>query len=455
MTRSQVLVIGGGFGGLQVVRRLRKAPVDITLLDRRNFHLFQPLLYQVATGTLSPANIAFPLRSLLKGQANACVLQGEAQSVDLAARRLTLRDGGSLPFDTLVVAAGARHHYFGHPAWEPFAPGLKSIEDATSIRRRIFDAFERAEREGDKAKRAALLTFIVVGGGPTGVEMAGTLAEIAHKTMVGEFRHIDPTRARIVLIQSNERVLPGYHASLSQAAADGLKSLGVEIQFRTHATLIDAEGVTTHGPTGDDRIQANTVIWAAGVQAAPIGRTVAEATGAQVDHAGRVQVGPDCSLPKADPRQPDIYVIGDLAALNDADGKPLPGVAQVAMQQGVYVANAIRAKIDGKFRADHLPPPFRYKDLGSMATIGRGLAIAEIGTWRLTHLTAWFAWLFVHIMQMVSFENRLLVLVQWGWCYLTWNRSARLITAESIFSSAPAPVPPTPALPDPPPAQGH
>ncbi len=422
MTRARVVVVGGGFGGLQVVRGLARAPVDVTLVDRRNFHLFQPLLYQVATGTLSPANIAFPLRTLCKGQANARVLLGEADGLDPVARVLRLRDGGTLPYDTLVVAAGARHHYFGHPAWEADAPGLKAIEDATAIRRRIFSSFERAEREDDPARRAALLTFVVVGGGPTGVELAGTLAEIAHRTMVGEFRSIDPTRARILLIQSNERVLPGNHPRSSQAAAEALARLGVEVRFRSQAVAVDADGVTVHGPAGDERIAAATVLWAAGVQAAPIGRKLAAATGATLDRAGRVVVGPDCALPG----HADIFVIGDLAAAHGADGQGLPGVAQVAMQQGVYVAKLIRVRLDGGSGL----PPFRYRDLGSMATIGRGLAIAEIGAVRLTGLPAWFAWLFVHLMQLVSFENRLLVLVQWGWCYLTWNRSARLITAE-------------------------
>jgi NADH dehydrogenase len=423
MTRHQVVVVGGGFGGLQVVRHLARAEVEVTLLDRRNFHLFQPLLYQVATGTLSPANIAFPLRTLFKRQGNARVLLGEASGIDLPGRSLRLADGASLRFDTLVVAAGARHHYFGHPAWEADAPGLKGIEDATAIRRRIFSAFERAEREDDEARRRAALTFVVVGGGPTGVELAGTLAEIARHTMAGEFRRIDPGQARIILVQGNQRVLPGYHGSLSQAAADGLARLGVAVRFRAHAVAVDAAGVTVQGSAGEERIAADTVLWAAGVQAAPIGHTIAAAAGAACDQAGRVQVGPDCALPG----QPGIFVIGDLATLGGADGNPLPGVAQVAMQQGAYVAKLIRARLDGGTL-----PPFRYRDLGSMATIGRGLAVAEIGRWRLTGVVAWLAWLFVHLMQLVSFENRLLVLVQWGWCYLTWNRNARLITFPGL-----------------------
>jgi NADH:ubiquinone reductase (H+-translocating) len=414
----RVVILGGGFGGLQATLALRDAPVSVTLVDRRNFHLFQPLLYQVATGTLSPANIAAPLRSLVKRQANVEVLLAEATGLDAAGRRLLLADG-ELAYDTLIVAAGARHHYFGHPEWEVHAPGLKTVEDATEIRRRVFAAFERAERIDDAVEHGRLLTFVVVGGGPTGVELAGALAETARRTLPREFRHIDTAAARILLVEAGPRVLPGFAPELSENAAAALGRLGVVVRTGTTVVEVTAHDVLLRTGTTDERLAAGTVLWGAGVQGSAIGKVIAAATGAALDRADRVMVGPDCAIPG----YPEIFVVGDLARVGDHTTPPLPGVAPVAMQQGTYVARLIRARLDQRTL-----PPFRYRDPGSMATIGRRLAIAQVGRWKLTGTLAWFAWLFVHLMALVRFESRLLVLVQWGWHYLTWNRNARLIT---------------------------
>lgn len=415
-----VVILGGGFGGLQAALALRGAPVAVTMVDRRNFHLFQPLLYQVATGTLSPANIASPLRSLVKKQANVTVLLAEAIGLDAAARTLRLADG-DLVYDTLIVAAGARHHYFGHASWEEHAPGLKTLEDATDIRRRIFAAFEKAEREEDPAERSRLLTFVVVGGGPTGVELAGALAEIARHTLPREFRRIDTSAARILLVEAGPRLLPSFDTGLAETAAAALARLGVTVRTGTAVAEVTATRVLLRTGNAEEWLATSTVLWAAGVQGSAIGKAIATATGAMLDRADRILVGPDCTVPK----HPEIFVIGDLARLGDGDTPPLPGVAPVAMQQGAYVANLIRSRLDHRTL-----PPFRYRDPGSMATIGRRLAIAQIGRWQLTGTLAWLAWLFVHVMALVRFENRFLVLVQWGWHYLTWNRNARLITGE-------------------------
>ncbi len=423
MTQTQlhrVVILGGGFGGLQAALTLRRAAVAITLVDRRNFHLFQPLLYQVATGVLSPANIASPLRSLVKKQANAQVQLGEAIGLDARRRVLRLRDG-ELPYDTLIIAAGARHHYFGHPEWERFAPGLKTIEDATGIRRRIFAAFEAAEREADAMRRAALLTFVVVGGGPTGVELAGALAEIARHTLPREFRHIDTATARILLVEAGPRILTGFAPELSDRAAAALAALGVTVRLATAVAGIAADHVLLRTGTSEERLDTSTVVWGAGVQGSPIGQAIADATGAALDRAGRIAVGADCTIAG----HPDIMVIGDIAHVGGLETPPLPGVAPVAMQQGTYVAQLIRARLEQRTL-----PPFRYRDPGSMATIGRRLAIAQMGRWKLSGTLAWLAWLFVHLMALVRFENRLLVFAQWGWHYLTWNRNARLITGE-------------------------
>ncbi len=419
--RHRVVIVGGGFGGLHTALRLRRAPVEVTLIDRRNFHLFQPLLYQVATGGLSPANIASPLRALLRRQKNTRVLLGEAIDVDVAGRRLILSDG-AVPYDTLILAAGARDAYFGHDEWERLAPGLKTIEDATEMRRRILFAFEAAERETDPARVREWLTFVIVGGGPTGVELAGAVAEIAHHTLRGNFRSIDPRTARIVVLEGADRLLLAYPPSLSAKAARSLDRLGVTVRTGTLVTDIAPDAVTVKTKVGSERLAARTVLWAAGVQAAPLGRALTRAAGVAADRGGRVVVASDCSLPG----HPEIFVIGDLAHFSDPAGKPLPGVAPVAMQQGRYVAKLIAARLGGESLA-----PFAYKDRGSLATIGRNAAVADFGRLRFGGYLAWLAWLFIHLLFLVEFENRLLVLLQWGWNYFTRNRAARLITGSS------------------------
>lgn len=417
----RVVIVGGGFGGLYAAQALRGAPVRVTLIDRRNFHLFQPLLYQVATGGLSPANIASPLRAVLRRHSNTEVLLGEVVDVNVSARLVQLSDE-SIPYDTLVVATGSTHHYFGHPEWEPLAPGLKTVEDATQIRRRILLAFETAEREPEPPERVPWLTMVVVGGGPTGVELAGALAELARHTLRNNFRTIDPARARILLIEGLDRVLPTYPRGLSAKAARALARLGVEVRTGTVVTEIRPEAVTLRTGDRTERILARTVLWAAGVQASPLGRILARDTGAALDRAGRIAVNPDLSLPG----RPEVLVIGDLARVTQAEGQPLPGVAPVAIQGGRYVADLIRARLRGQ-----TPPPFRYHDRGSMATIGRASAVADLGWVRFNGLLAWLAWLFIHILFLIEFENRLLVMIQWATNYFTRNRSARLITGDS------------------------
>ncbi len=421
--QHHVVVIGGGFGGLQVAKALRRAPVQLTLIDRRNFHLFQPLLYQVATGGLSPANITAPIRAILKRQANVEVLMGEVIDIDVANRRVILSDG-AVPYDTLVVAAGVRHHYLGHDQWEDMAPGLKTIEDALNIRRRVLLAFEAAERETDPAAIRRWLTFVVVGAGPTGVELAGALGEIANYTLRQNFRHIDPTQARILLVEGTGRVLPTYPPRLSQNAADSLARLGVTVCTNTFVTDVQPDSVTLKRGEQVETIPARTVLWAAGVQGSPLGRALAEATGVQLDRAGRVLVQPDLSLPG----HPEIFVIGDLANYPYQGGQPLPGLAPVAMQQGAYVAGLIQQRLRGEGGA---PRPFHYRDRGTMATIGRAAAVADLRLIRLSGLPGWIAWLFVHLMTLVEFQNRVLVLFQWAWNYFTRNRSARLITGPN------------------------
>jgi NADH dehydrogenase len=414
----RVVIIGGGFGGLYTARKLRRAPVELTLIDRRNHHLFQPLLYQVATGTLSPANIAAPLRALLKRQRNTRVLLAEAREIDVTGRRVIL-DEGELPYDTLVVATGSSHSYFGHDDWEEFAPGLKSIEDATTIRRNILLAFEEAERSGNPEAIDALLTFAVVGAGPTGVELAGQVCEIARHTLRGEFRAIRPEEARVCLIEFQDRVLPTYPADLSAKALRSLEALGVEVLTGAEVTRVEADRITYRRQGIEQVLAAHTILWAAGVQASPLGRAIAAATGAEIDRAGRVIVEPDLSLPS----HPEIFVIGDLANFKHQNAKPLPGVAPVAMQQGRYVAKLIRARLSG----DSLPT-FHYRDRGTLATIGRYKAVADLRFARASGLLAWLIWLFVHLMSIVQFGNRLLIFIQWGWSYLTRERAARLIT---------------------------
>ena len=414
----EVVILGGGFAGLAAARVLERARVPYLLLDARNHHLFQPLLYQVATGGLSPANIAAPLRSILRDQPNARVLMDEVMGFDVQGRAVVTRTG-RVPYDTLVVAAGASHHYFGNDAWAAHAPGLKTIEDATEIRRRVLVAFEEAEKETDAERRAAWQTFVVVGGGPTGVELAGALAELAHHTLRGNFRRCDPSRSRVLLLEGCGRILPPYPADLSVKAARALADLGVTVRTGTRLTRVDATGVEVACGERAERISCRTVLWAAGVQASPLARSLAEATGASLDRAGRIRVLPDLSLPG----HPEIMVLGDMALCEDEDGKPLPGVAPVAIQQGRYAAERVCAGLE-----DRDSKPFRYRDKGSMAVIGRSHAVADLGWVRFGGVLAWLAWLFIHLLYLVEFGNRLLVLLQWAWNYFTRNRSARLIT---------------------------
>jgi len=416
-SKPRVVILGGGFGGLYASKALKNAPVQLTVVDRRNFHLFQPLLYQVATGSLSPGEIASPLRAVLRKQSNTQVLLGEALDLD-AARRKVIFDFGELDYDTLIVATGSTDSYFGHNEWESIAPGLKSIEEATEIRHKILYAFEAAEMEHDPDARREWLTFVLVGAGPTGVELSGALGEIAHDTLRRDFRSIRPEEAVIYLVEASPRVLPSYPPDLSAKAEASLKRLGVTVRTNTFVTGIDPHGVTTKADHGEARIAARTVLWSAGVQASPFGRILQRRADAQLDRAGRVVVNSDCSIPA----HPEIFVIGDLAHFA-VDGGQLPGVAQVAMQQGGYVARLIQKRLHGQ-----TPPPFHYFDKGSLAVIGRAAAVAQIGPLHMSGLLAWLTWLFVHLMYLVEFSNRVLVFVHWGFLYLTFNRGARLIT---------------------------
>ncbi len=404
---AHVVIVGGGFGGLAVAKRLAKQRgMAVTLVDRRNFHVFQPLLYQVATGGLSPADICAPLRSVLSPYKNIRTLLGEVTGFDLEGRRVLLAEG-ELAYDQLVVAAGARHHYFGHSDWESLAPGLKTIEDATEIRGRILNAFEAAERESDSERRRALLTFLIVGGGPTGVELAGTLGEIANDTLKEDFRSFRPEEARIILLESGTGILSTFPDDLAAAAEQALMKLGVRVKTGAKVAAIDSSGVTLDN---GERIASRTVLWAAGVKASPL----AAMLGAETDRAGRVLVTETCQLPK----HPEVHVIGDMAAIQ---GTSLPGVAPVAMQQGRYVAEAILGEKAG---------PFRYVDKGNLATIGRAAAIADFGKFKISGWVAWMLWLFIHIMYLVGFRNRVQVFVHWAFQYFTFNRGARLITGS-------------------------
>jgi NADH dehydrogenase len=415
----RVVIVGGGFGGIHAARGLRNAAVAVTLVDRRNFHLFQPLLYQVATGGLSPGDIAAPLRSVVKRQRNCAVVQDEVTGLDAAARRVALR-GGELEYDSLIVAAGATHHYFGHDAWAEHAPGLKTIEDATRIRSHVLSTFERAELTADDGARRALLTFVLVGGGPTGVELAGAIGELARHTLRHEFRRFAPETARVVLVEAEDRLLPGYPERLSLAAASALERLGVEVRTGCRVTAVTAEGVSVAiGDRGSEALPARTVLWAAGVQASPLAAELARTTGAERDRMGRVVVEPDLSVAG----HTEISVIGDMASFRHQGSQPLPGVAPVAMQQGRYVARRIRDRLEGR-----ATPPFRYRERGRLAVIGRASAVADLGRIRFTGYPAWLLWLFVHIMYLVGFENRLLVFIQWAFDYFTRKRGARLIT---------------------------
>ncbi len=415
----RVVIVGGGFGGLYAALSLRRAPVDLTVIDRRNFHLFQPLLYQVATGALSPGEVASPLRYVLNRQKNTRVLLGEVVDIDVSARETVMKDGSRVPYDTLIVGTGSTHHYFGHPEWAPLAPGLKTIEDATEIRTRILLAFERAEKETDANEQRADLTFVVVGAGPTGVELAGALGEISRDTLRKDFRAINPADAHIFLIEGEDRVLPPYPPVLSKAAEKSLMGLGVQVRVGTRVMGIDKNGVMVKDQSGQmSHIEARTVLWAAGVQASPLGKILADRTGAKLDKVGRVGVGPDLSIPGC----PEIFVIGDLAGF-EQDGSQIPGVAPTAMQTGRYAAGAIVTRLKGE-----KPKPFRYWDKGSLATIGRNKAVADIGPFRFSGYLAWLTWLFVHLLYIVEFESRMLILFQWAYDYFTHNRGARLIT---------------------------
>jgi len=413
----RVVIIGGGFGGLAAARALRRAPVEVTIVDRRNFHVFQPLLYQVATGGLSPADIAAAIRWIVRRQRNTTVVLGDVTDVDVTGRRVRIEDGW-LAYDTLIVAAGAQTSFFGHPEWSRHAPGLKTIEDATEIRRRIYLAFEAAEREADPDRRAAWLTFVVIGAGPTGVELAGAIAEIAHHTLRRDFRAIDPATARVLLVDAADRVLPAYPTDLSAKCATALARLGVTVRLNEMIVDVGAREIAVRRGDHTEPIPTHTAIWAAGVRASPLGARLAEAAGASADRSGRVAVGPDLTIPG----HPELFVIGDLAACAGPDGRPLLGIAPVAQQQGRYCARVIRARLRGR-SAD----PFRYVNKGELATIGRAAAVANFGVLRFSGYPAWVLWLFVHLMYLVDFESRILVFVQWAWNYLTWNRGARLI----------------------------
>lgn len=412
MSEPHVVIIGGGFGGLYAARALRGVPVHVTLLDRRNHHVFQPLLYQVATAALSPGDIASPIRWILRRQRNVEVLLADVLGVDVAARRLTLADG-VMGYDYLIVAAGATHAYFGRDEWRAVAPGLKTLEDALRIRRRVLLAFERAEREPDAARRQALLTFVVIGGGPTGVELAGALAEISRQSLARDFRHFDPSSARIMLLEAGPAILTTFPEPLREAARQDLVRLGVSVRTGNPVTNV-GQGIVQ---VGTESIAAETVLWAAGVAASPLGATL----GVPLDRAGRVHIGSDLTIPG----HPEVFVIGDLAVLNGNDGKPLPGVAQVAIQMGRHAAANIERAIGQQPYA-----PFVYRDLGNMATIGRASAVADFGWLRLQGLAGWLAWLFVHVLNLIGFRNRLVVMVQWAWAYFSYQRSVRLITGE-------------------------
>ncbi len=414
MARPHIVIVGAGFGGLSAANALGGADADVTVIDRRNYHLFQPLLYQVATAGLSPAQIAAPIRAILRGAANVRVLLGRATGVDKERRTVTLEDR-TLAYDYLVLATGARHAYFGHDDWESAAPGLKNIDDATAIRRRILVAFENAEGVDTDEARRRFLTFVVIGGGPTGVEMAGAIAELARVALRHDFRNINPREARIVLVEAGPRVLPAFPPVLSQAAHKSLERLGVEVRLGTPVTQCDEGGVAI----GEDRLEAATIIWGAGVAASP----AASWLGVEKDGVGRVIVGPDLTLPG----HPEIFCVGDTAQALGTDGQPLPGLAPVAKQQGAYVARVLRARLASK----PAPGPFRYRNFGTLATIGRRAAVADFGWIKISGTLAWLLWCVVHVSFLIGFRNRLVVILDWLWSYVTFQSGARLITGPS------------------------
>ena len=417
-----VIIVGGGFGGLYAAKSFKNAPVKVTLIDKRNFHLFQPLLYQVATGTLSPADIASPLRVVLSKHKNTQVLLDKVVDIDAEAKKVYLEDREALDYDALIVATGVSHHYFGNDQWQDDAPGLKTVEDALEMRRRIFMAFEAAEKETDPKKREALLTFVVVGGGPTGVELAGAIAEIAHQSVKDDFRDIDTTQAKVLLFEGMERILPPYPKKCSAEAQKSLEKLGVEVQTKTLVTNIADHSVTYRQGDDTKTINANTILWAAGVKASFMGKVLAERAGAELDRVGRVIVEPDLSLKE----HSDIFVIGDLANFPHQGERPLPGVAPVAMKEGEYVADLIvKRAIDAKVE------PFSYQDFGSMAVIGQNKAVANLNFGIFSGFVAWIIWVFAHIYYLIEFDNKLIVMIQWAWNYITLGRGARLITENT------------------------
>jgi NADH:quinone reductase (non-electrogenic) len=418
----RVIILGGGFGGLAAAKKLKRAPVQVTLFDRRNFHLFQPLMYQVATGSLSPAEIAAPLRSVLRRQKNTEVLLGEASDIDPLNKKLILQDGGVFDYDSLIVATGSMTSYYGNDAWRDVAPSLKTVEEATKIRQKILVAFEHAERAATPEEARAWLTFVIIGAGATGLELAGALAEIANETLKHDFRRIDPTQAQILLFEGGPRVLPAFPEDLSTKAEKLVTGLGVKVRKGIKVTDVHADGITYQSATETKSIPAKTVLWAGGVTTNQFGRALAARTQAPTDRSGRIIVTPELTVPNSS----DIFVVGDLAMSQDKTGRQLPGVAQVAIQGGAYAAKVVRARVEGK----PAPPPFHYFDKGDMAVIGRAAAVANIFGFHISGLPAWLVWLFIHLMYIVEFQSRVLVFIQWGFEYLTFSRGARLITGD-------------------------
>jgi NADH:ubiquinone reductase (H+-translocating) len=429
--RHRVIILGGGFAGLAAAQHLRHAPVDATLIDRRNFHLFQPLMYQVATGSLSPGEIAAPLRGVLSKQKNVRVLLGEAVDVDPDIRRVTLRDGGTFDYDTLIVATGSQTSYYGNNQWKEWAPSLKSVEEATDIRHKILYAFEEAERAKTPEEVKAWLTFVIVGAGATGIELAGALAEIANETLKHDFRHIDSRSSRILLVDGAERILTSYPADLSAKAKKLVEKLGVEIQLGVMVTDIDGAGVSYKRGGQVGKLPAKTVLWAGGIIATAFAKRLAERTKSETDKLGRITVNPDLTVPN----YPNIYITGDLAHFTEENGQALPGVAQVAIQGGAYAAKALCARLEGKRGI----APFRYFNKGDMAVIGRNAAVANIFGWHISGFVAWFIWLFIHLIYIVEFQSRVKVFIQWGIQYLTFSRGARLITGVAATDVLEAP----------------
>ena len=419
--KHRVVIVGGGFGGLSAAQELKGADVEITLVDRRNHHLFQPLLYQVATAALSTSEIAWPIRTILRDRRDVRTILGTVMGIDTQNRQVKLEDGTALPYDSLILATGARHAYFGHDEWEGDAPGLKTLEDATTIRRKLLEAFEAAEREPDPAKRAALMTFVVIGAGPTGVELAGAISELARAALRDEFRHIDPREARVYLIEGADRVLLNFDEDLSTYAEEALRRLGVIVELGENVMQVDKDGVTY----GGKRLEAKTVIWAAGVQASPVAKWL----GAEADRAGRIKVAPDLSVPG----HPEIFVVGDAATIAAPDGKPVPGIGDAAKQGGRHAAKVIKARLAG----ETAPMPFRYKHLGSLATIGKRAAVIDFGWLKLKGRLAWWVWGLAHIYFLIDAKNRFSVALSWLWIYLTGRRSARLITQGPAEKAAP------------------